>query len=90
MMSQLNFYQLGRKAIGLDMEASAFLNLFQNEYFRDITCLGVVKGVSDFGDGAKDDDQESAYYPALEHTAHALKEWIVHRIPRIDWEPRYG
>ena len=76
--------------MGGERRASAFLNLFQNEYFRDITCLGVVKGVSDFGDENKDNDQEDAYYLALQNTAQALKEWIIHRIPRIDWEPRYG
>jgi hypothetical protein len=72
------------------MEASTFLNLLRSNYFRDIACLGVVKGVSDFGDQHKNEDQVSAYSTALQNTAFALKEWITHRIPRIDWEPNYG
>jgi hypothetical protein len=74
--------------MALDMEASAFLELCQHS-FKDISCLGVVKGVSDFGDEEKnmnpvDKDQ------ALERTADALRDWITHRIPTITWEHDYS
>jgi len=74
-----------RNAIALDMEASAFVQLcehFGNDYAK---CLGIVKGISDFGNSEKGTD-ESAYSEALKNTALALQEWITHRISVINWE----
>lgn len=79
-------FQTMRNAIGLDMEASAFLKLCK---FMDIQSMGVVKGVSDFGDAAKGKDP-AAYPEALRHTAKGLEEWIRHSISDIDWEPNEG
>jgi nucleoside phosphorylase len=74
-----------RNAIALDMEASAFIQLCEHFGGNYVKCLGVVKGVSDFGDSEKGKD-ESAYSEALENTAVALQEWITHRISVITWE----
>jgi hypothetical protein len=66
------------------MEASAFIQLcehFGNDYAK---CLGIVKGISDFGNSEKGKD-ESAYTEALQNTALALKEWLTHRIPAVNW-----
>jgi hypothetical protein len=88
--------QVGRKAVGLDMEASAFLQLCQSRYFNhkdnEIHCLGVLKGISDFGDERKDQDQEEegGYKKALINTAKAISEWIPYHIPAVIWKPRYG
>jgi len=74
-----------RNAIALDMEASAFIQLcehFGNDYAK---CLGVVKGISDFGNSEKGKD-ENTYSEALKNTALALQEWITHRIPVVSWE----
>jgi hypothetical protein len=91
-----NCRQVGRKAVGLDMEASAFLQLCQSKYFNhkdnEIHCLGVLKGISDFGDERKDEDQqqEGGYNTALKNTAKAISEWIPYHIPGVIWKPRYG
>lgn len=50
------------------MEASAFLMLCN---FLHIGCLGVVKGVSDFGDTNKG-EEEDVYEEALKETALAV------------------
>lgn len=74
-----------RNAIALDMEASAFIQLcehFGNDYAK---CLGVVKGISDFGNSEKGKD-ENTYSEALKNTALALQKWITHRIPVVNWE----
>ena len=74
-----------RNAIALDMEASAFIQLcdhFGNDYAK---CLGVVKGISDFGNSEKGKD-ENTYSEALKNTALALQEWITHSIPVVNWE----
>ena len=74
-----------RNAIALDMEASAFIQLcehFGSEYAK---CLGVVKGISDFGNSEKGKD-EGAYSEALKNTALGLQEWITHNISVINWE----
>jgi hypothetical protein len=55
------------------MEASAFIQLcehFGSEYAK---CLGVVKGISDFGNSEKGKD-ESAYGEALKSTG---KKFII-------------
>lgn len=70
------------------MEASAFLELCQY-YFKDSACLGVVKGVSDFGDEFKGDDP-NAKQKALQNTATALREWTTTRISSIYWETDYS
>ena len=77
-----------RNSIALDMEASAFLELCQH-YFKNSACLGVVKGVSDFGDEFKGEDP-AVKVKALENTAKALREWITTRISRIYWETDYS
>jgi hypothetical protein len=67
------------------MEASAFIQLcehFGNDYAK---CLGIVKGISDFGNSEKGKD-ENVYTEALQNTALALKEWLIHRIPALSWE----
>jgi hypothetical protein len=74
-----------RNAIALDMEASAFFQLCQHFGTDYAKCLGVVKGISDFGNSEKGKD-ENAYSEALKNTAMALQEWITHRIPVINWE----
>lgn len=74
-----------RNAIALDMEASAFIQLcehFGNDYAK---CLGVVKGISDFGNSEKGKDKNT-YSEALKNTALALQEWITRRIPVVNWE----
>lgn len=77
-----------RNSIALDMEASAFLELCQH-FFKNSACLGVVKGVSDFGDEFKGDEPE-AKKKALENTAMALRKWITTRISRIYWDTDYS
>ena len=77
---------VNRNAIALDMEASAFMQLC--DYFapRGPTCLGVLKGVSDYGNSDKGNDADGdAYGRALANTAAALEAWIVHQIPAVDW-----
>ena len=74
-----------RNAIALDMEASAFIQLCEHFGSDHAKCLGVVKGVSDFGNSEKGDD-EHAYIEALQNTALGLQEWITHSISTINWE----
>ncbi|KHO00249.1 Phosphorylase superfamily protein [Metarhizium album ARSEF 1941] len=76
---------VGRNAIALDMEASAFLQLCKYFEPKGPICLGVVKGISDFGDSKKGQDA-SAYSDALDNTAVAIKAWLTHRIPNTRWE----
>ncbi|KID82339.1 Phosphorylase superfamily protein [Metarhizium guizhouense ARSEF 977] len=76
---------VGRNAIALDMEASAFIQLCKHFEPKGPICLGVVKGVSDFGDSKKGEDA-SAYSDALNNTAVAIKDWLTHRIPNTRWE----
>lgn len=66
------------------MEASAFLQLCTRFEGDQVLSLGVVKGISDFGDLNKGSIQ-TAYPDALKNTAQALQEWIVHRIRAITW-----
>ncbi len=74
-----------RNAIALDMEASAFIQLCEHFGGEFAKCLGVVKGISDFGNSEKGKD-ENAYSEALKNTALGLQEWITHSIPVITWE----
>ena len=74
-----------RNAIALDMEASAFIQLCEHFGKDHAKCLGVVKGISDFGNSEKGKD-EGAYSEALKNTALGLQEWITHSIPVINWE----
>ena len=74
--------QVARNAIALDMEASAFLKLCG---YAGISSLGVVKGISDFGDSKKG-HVPNAYEAALQNTAIALKEWVTHTIPAMNWQ----
>ncbi len=64
------------------MEASAFLKLCG---YAGVSSLGVVKGISDFGDAEKGKEPD-AYEGALKNTAIALKEWVIHTIPAVDWQ----
>jgi len=43
-----------------------------------------VKGISDFGDSEKGRVPD-AYEEALKNTAIALKEWVIHTIPAMNW-----
>jgi nucleoside phosphorylase len=67
------------------MEASAFIQLCEHFGNDCAKCLGIVKGISDFGNSEKGKD-ENAYTEALQNTALALKEWLTHRIPSLNWE----
>jgi uridine phosphorylase len=78
----LRLEQVARNAIALDMEASAFLKLCA---YAGISSLGVVKGISDFGDSEKG-KVPNAYGGALQNTAIALKEWVIHTIPAMNWQ----
>tara|TARA_R110002060_G_scaffold30909_3_gene41483 strand:- start:111 stop:359 length:249 start_codon:yes stop_codon:yes gene_type:complete len=64
------------------MEASAFLKLCA---YTGVSSLGVVKGISDFGDAGKGKDPD-AYDDALRNTAIGLREWVIHTIPGVKWE----
>ena len=66
------------------MEASAFLQLCQHFEGDQAISLGVIKGISDFGDSAKG-TIENAYKNALKNTAAALEEWVTYRIKSITW-----
>lgn len=79
--------QVNRNVKALDMESSVFLQLCQ--HFHDISCLGIVKGVSDFGDGQKAEDP-SVRGKALRNTASALRHWMEISIPAITWEVDYS
>lgn len=76
---------MNRNAIALDMEASGFLQLCEHLASQGLMCLGIVKGVSDFGNADKGKDP-NAYNTSLTNTAEALKTWILHQIPSVDWE----
>lgn len=66
------------------MEASAFLELCKHFEGDQVISLGVVKGISDFGDPNKG-TVPNVKETALENTANALKEWVTHRIRGITW-----
>ena len=72
------------------MEASAFFKLCQSSYFSNIHCAGVIKGISDFGDSKKEQDNDDAYEGALQAAARGLREWITHCIPVLNWSPSFG
>ena len=61
------------------MEAFAFLKLCEH---TNVQSLGVVKGVSDYGDSDKGGD-ETAYDDALAETGKALKRWIRHLLDKV-------
>jgi hypothetical protein len=65
------------------MEASAFLKLCE---YAGVKSLGVIKGISDFGDFMKGEDP-AAYDEALRNTGFALREWCMHSIPAVNWQP---
>ncbi|KAH8693402.1 nucleoside phosphorylase domain-containing protein [Phaeosphaeriaceae sp. PMI808] len=73
-----------RNAIALDMEASAFLELCRHFDGDQVISLGVVKGISDYGDPNKG-SVPNAEEIALQNTARALEEWVTHRIHSITW-----
>lgn len=75
---------VNRNAIALDMEASAYLQLCAHFENDQVISLGVIKGISDFGDPTKG-SVPNAYNDALLNTAQAIKEWILHRIRGITW-----
>jgi hypothetical protein len=55
------------------MEASAFIQLCDHFKSNGLTCLGVIKGISDFGDMKKGLDP-TVYGDALEKTADTIEE----------------
>jgi len=75
---------VNRHAIALDMEASAFIQLCHHFGPSGPKCLGVIKGISDFGNEKKGKDA-SVYGDALVNTATALEEWVKYQIPGISW-----
>lgn len=68
------------------MEASAFIQLCDHFGPNGPTCLGVVKGISDFGNSKKGHDA-TARDDALKNTAKALEDWITYHITKITWTP---
>jgi len=68
------------------MEASAFLKLCE---YAGVKSLGVIKGISDFGDFTKGEDP-ATYDEALRNTGFALREWCIHSIPAVNWQPDDG
>jgi hypothetical protein len=68
------------------MEASAFLKLCE---YAGVKSLGVIKGISDFGDSKKGGDP-AAYDDALRNTGFALRQWCRHSIPAVNWQPDDG
>lgn len=80
--------EVNRNVKALDMEASAFFQLCEH-YRKEIECLGVVKGVSDFGDKHKGVNP-MVRPQALQKTAEALMEWIKYSIPVVSWEVDYS
>ena len=68
------------------MEASAFLMLCN---FLHIGCLGVVKGVSDFGDANKG-EEEDVYEEALKETALAVQKWSIQHLRTVQWQINEG
>ena len=77
-------HQVNRNVIALDMEASAFLQLCNHFGHSGLTSLGVIKGVSDFGNARKGHDQ-NAYPDALANAAKALEVWVTYQVPAITW-----
>ncbi|KAK4448452.1 nucleoside phosphorylase domain-containing protein [Podospora aff. communis PSN243] len=75
---------VNRNAIALDMEASAFIQLCDHFSSSGLTSLGVVKGISDFGNEKKGHDA-NVYPEALANTALAIEEWVTYQIPAITW-----
>jgi hypothetical protein len=71
------------------MEACAFLKICDH---NDLQSLGIVKGVSDLGDGNKTTMKTRAqvYQKALENTGEAVLEWIRHMFESMTWEPNEG
>lgn len=77
-------FKVRRGGIGLDTEASAFLELCRYS-LKDTICLGIVKGVSHFGDSSRGLDPTGKQM-ALLNAAKALRDWIVYSIPSQAWE----
>jgi hypothetical protein len=55
-------------------------------------CLGVLKGISDFGDEKKDEDQKAqgGYDKALENTGKAIEQWVKSRVPASTLDLKHG
>ena len=68
------------------MEASAFLMLCT---YLHISCLGVVKGVSDLGDSNKAKDPDT-YEDALKKTARAVRKWSIYQLATVQWKINEG
>jgi nucleoside phosphorylase len=68
------------------MEASAFLKLCE---YMNVSSLGVVKGISDFGDSEKGKDP-AVYDHALRNTAIALRDWVTYSSPALNWHVDEG
>jgi len=77
-----------RNVIALDMEASAFIQLCGHfDLQHGPMCLGVVKGVSDYGDANRDGPRkEEDWKRAMINTAVAVRGWIRYRLQSITWE----
>ncbi|KIW65953.1 hypothetical protein PV04_08166 [Phialophora macrospora] len=77
---------VSRNVLALDMEACAFLKICEH---YDLQTLGIVKGVSDLGDGNKTTMQNRAqiYEKALGNTGEAILDWVKHMFESMTWEP---
>jgi hypothetical protein len=68
--------------MGLEIEAGAFLKLCK---YANISSLGIVKGISDFGNDEKGKGL-ALYNDALRNSAIALRDWVTNIIPAITWQ----
>ncbi|KAI8411159.1 hypothetical protein FOFC_07753 [Fusarium oxysporum] len=69
-----------RNVAALDMEASAFL---QAGDFTGVQCIGVIKGVSDMGDGKKQQANDKYYTTALCRAARAAKSYVRYKLDKV-------
>ncbi|KAF4427461.1 Phosphorylase superfamily protein, partial [Fusarium austroafricanum] len=69
-----------RNVAALDMEASAFL---QAGDFTGVQCIGVIKGVSDMGDGKKGQANDKYYTTALCRAARAAKSYVKYKLDKV-------
>jgi hypothetical protein len=62
------------------MEESAFL---QAGDFTGVQCIGVIKGVSDMGDGKKQQANDKYYTTALCRAARAAKSYVRYKLDKV-------
>lgn len=69
-----------RNVGALDMEASAFLHACE---VTGVTALGVIKGVSDMGNGDKEKGNDQHYQQALLRAARAAKVYVRYKLDNM-------